>query len=135
MDDVVYHDCPRRGNEDPQRPDQLKRWKEGCCIYCGAPMSVDRVILGPACNKKECQKKRWAEFKLTEGQECVFRGNWEGKEEKEIADEMKLSSKSKRVKQLKKGIAKKLWVRCDRVLLARCYGERRSYTETRVDIG
>lgn len=129
MDGNIFDDCPRYGNGEPKWPDQLKRWQENRCVYCGTPRAAAVDMLGPACTTDECQAKRWAESNLTEGQECVFQGNWEGKEEKEIADEMKLSPKSKRVKELKKAIAKKLWVRCDRVFLARCYGERRYYFE------
>jgi hypothetical protein len=87
-------------------------------------------MLGPACTKKECQGKRWAEFKLSDGQGRVFQETWEGKKEKEIAYGMGLRPKSKRTKQLKTTIARKLWVPCDRVFLARCYGERLVYMKS-----
>jgi hypothetical protein len=131
MDDNIYNDCPKRGNGDPKQSDQLRRRREDRCVYCGMVLPNDRVLLGAACDKQECQDKRWAEFKLTDKQERVFRRNWEAKPEKEISYEMGLSLRSKRLEQIKQAIAKKLWVPCDRVLLARCYGERLDYVNRR----
>jgi hypothetical protein len=129
--DEVYDGCARRGNGEPKVQDQLKRWQENRCVYCGTPFATERRLLGVACDKLECQDKRWGEFNPTPAQELVFRRTWEAKAEKEIAYEMQLSPKSKRLKQLKQATAKKLWVRCDRVLLARCYGERLDHANRR----
>jgi DNA-binding CsgD family transcriptional regulator len=131
--DNIYNDCLRRGNGEPKRSDQLKRRHENRCVYCGTRLPEDQGLLGIACNEQECQDKRWAEFGLTDKQELVFHRNWEAKTEKEIADELghSIKSKNKALKQHKQAIAKKLWVRCDRVLLARCYGERLDHMNRR----
>lgn len=96
-------------------------------MYCGTPKPTDFQMLGPACDKHECQEKRWKASKRTEKQEAVLRGIFEGKLDKEIAFERGI--KIDTVKEHSKLIAKKLWVRCDRVLLARCYAEFREYLE------
>jgi hypothetical protein len=131
MEEIIYNDCPRHGNGDPKRPGQLKRRQENRCVYCGTLLPKDRDLLGVACDKHVCQDKRWAELRLSDKQELVFRRNWEAKSEDEIAYEMELSLKSKRLKQIKQAIAKKLWVRCDRVHLARCYGARLDHVKRR----
>jgi DNA-binding NarL/FixJ family response regulator len=122
----VYNDCPRHGNGEPKRPDQLKRRQENRCVYCGTSKSESLDLLGPACSNKDCQEKRWAESKLTDKQECVIKGIFDGWQDKEIADKIHVKTVDG-VRPHKRAIAKKFGVRCDRVLLARCYMERQRY--------
>jgi hypothetical protein len=122
MNNIIYGDCPRHGNGDPKNLDQLQRWRGERCVYCGKP-KPNR--LGPACNTNTCQDKRWRAGKPTEKQEAILRGIFEGKLDKEISSE--IGRKIDTVKEHSKLIAKKFWVRRDRVLLARCYTEFQEY--------
>jgi DNA-binding CsgD family transcriptional regulator len=128
MDGIIFDDCPRRGNGDPKRSDQMKRRQENRCVYCGMPKRADGELLGLACDA--CQQKRWAELKLTEQQHRVIQGIANGKQDKEIADEMEISIDG--VKRHIRPIAHKLAVRYNRVLLTRCYMEGQKYL-TRID--
>ena len=128
MDGTVFNDCPRHGDGEPKQRDQLKRRRENRCVYCGTPKPHDEEALGLACNKDECQKKRSAELKLTDKQYQVIRGIANGRQNKEIADEMGITIDG--VKKHLTAIAHKLGVRCNRALLTRCYIGLQSYLDT-----
>jgi DNA-binding CsgD family transcriptional regulator len=124
MDQIIYNDCPRHSLGEPKRPDQLERYFRNQCVYCGSPKPAD--LLGPACEKTECQGKRWAEVKLTEKQMIVLRGLYDGKPRTVIAREMGISSQ--RVKELARQIARRFDVRdYNRTLVVRCYCEWQDY--------
>jgi DNA-binding CsgD family transcriptional regulator len=123
MDGIVFDDCPRHSNGDPKVVAQRDRYDRKLCVYCAAPLSAD--LLGPACAQNVCQAKRWSEVKLTEKQEHVFQGIFQGKQDKQIADEMENKISVHRVKEHIRAIAGKLGVQYNRTLLARCYCDRR----------
>ncbi len=120
MDEIIYNDCPRHSLGEPKRTDQLDRYFHSQCVYCGSPKPAD--LLGPACEKTQCQGKRRNEVKLTERQMIVFRGIYDGKPLTVIAREMGISTG--RVKGHTRAIARKFDLRdYNRTLLVRCYCE------------
>jgi hypothetical protein len=131
MEPIVFDDCPRHGNGDPKRPAQVKRRQENCCVYCETRKS-EHGMLGLACNAKECQQKRWSESKLTARQDCVMQGVLDGMKDLQVAEKLRIfadreTMSVESVKQHKRAIAKKFDVPCDRVLLARCYMEWKTF--------
>jgi len=126
MDGTVFHNCPKHSNGDPKILVQRDRYDQHLCVYCAACLSAD--LLGPACDQNVCQAKRWAEVKLTERQEQVFQGIFQGKPDKQIADEMGISVH--RVKEHIRAIAGKLGVRYNRTFLARSFCDRREHLKS-----
>jgi DNA-binding NarL/FixJ family response regulator len=122
--DNNYNDCPRHWLGEPKRTEQLDRYFHNQCVYCGSPKPAD--LLGPACEKTQCQGKRWAEVKLTKQEMIVARGLFNGKPLTVIALEMGRSTE--RVKELARQIARRFDVRdYNRTLVVRCYCEWQEY--------
>jgi DNA-binding NarL/FixJ family response regulator len=119
MNGTIFDDCPRHSLGEPKRLAQRDRHFQSQCVYCGSPKSAD--LQGPACDKTQCQGKRWAEVKLSERQMLVLLGIYNGKRFTEIADEMGISTD--RVEEHVAAIARKFDVTNRATLLVRCFCE------------